>query len=94
MGKTKLKDTYFGHEGMSKIARTLRYLKTNGIASNGELARISPRYGAHIFDLRKEGWLIQTITVDVNTGHYKYLFKGHESDRKSNFLAKRFKNIR
>jgi hypothetical protein len=73
------KDIYFGHAGMSKIARILRYLKDRGEATNRELNRISFRYGAHIHELRKEGWKIKTHQLS-NDGLYKFTFHGHKDE--------------
>lgn len=67
MGKVK--------SNMSKEARILRLFKEKKRLTQKELNRISYRYGAIIYELRKEGNSITTVPIDVKNGHYEYVYK-------------------
>lgn len=77
---------YYGHDYMSKMARVLRYLKENGIASNRELNRICYRYGARIHDLRKDGWIIRSNLVDQKNGMWEFSLHGHVDQEKKSII--------
>ena len=47
-----------------------------GEATNVELARITPRYGARIYDLRKQGFDIETVSQNKATGVTVYRMRG------------------
>lgn len=71
----KLKNT-----DLSKTKRILRLLAAKQRVSNGELARITPRYGARILNLRRDGYLITTVREN-NDGLFTYSFKGHKDEQ-------------
>ncbi len=62
----------------TKAKMVERMLKDAGISgvTNGQLNRVTFRYGAVIHRLRKEGWLIDTIPIDRKNGYYRYIYKG------------------
>ena len=59
---------------LSQTARVLNLLKANGKATNSELNKICFRYGARIFELRKEGHII--VTNRVKEGLYEFSYQG------------------
>lgn len=67
MGKVK--------SNMSKEARILRLFKEKKRLTQKELNRISYRYGAIIYELRKDGNSITTVPIDARNGHYEYVYK-------------------
>ena len=65
---------------LTRTARILKTLKTNGSATNRELNRICYRYGARIHDLRREGHVI--TSVHEKDGLWRFVYKGHRDDAK------------
>lgn len=61
-----------------QTAKILKLLKSKGQATNHELERICYRYGARVYDLRTEGWII--VTEHVKGPTYRYILKGHSDD--------------
>lgn len=72
---------------MSKRARIMRAFKEKKRLSNYELNKISQRFGSVIHDLRKEGWSITTVAVDVQKGHYEYVYKRPYTKRDDSVLG-------
>ncbi len=66
------------HTYMSKTGRVLRYLKSQGSATNRELNRICFRYGARIYELRREGHIIRTS--NLGSGLFSFHYMGHKDD--------------
>ena len=52
-------------------ARILRLLLDGGLYHNIDLDKITPRYGARILELRREGWDIETIRIGGGLWGYK-----------------------
>lgn len=46
------------------------------LVSNWDLNKITFRYGAVIHQLRKDGWLIDTINTDPKNGLYHFVYRG------------------
>ena len=69
-------------ESLTQTARILKVLKTNGQATNHELSRITPRYGARLHDLRREGH--ELLAERIKEGLFRYTYKGHREDAKEN----------
>lgn len=65
---------------ISTEARILKLLKGQGRATNVELNRITFRYGARIYDLRREGHII--VTNRLSAGLWLFVYKG-EREAKS-----------
>lgn len=63
-----------GGNKLSQTARILNLLKVNGRATNRELNRICYRYGARIFELRREGHDI--VTNRIKGGLFEFVYKG------------------
>lgn len=79
MGKVK--------SNMSKEARILRLFKEKKRLTQRELNRISYRYGAIIYELRKEGNSITTVPIDVRNGIYEYVYKRPYTKRDNSVLG-------
>lgn len=62
----------------SQTAQILELLKTNGRATNRQLNNICFRYGARLFELRREGHII--VTNQVKDSLYEFVYKGHVED--------------
>lgn len=58
-----------------QAARILEMLRERP-RTNMELAAITPRYGARIFDIRKAGYRIETVESRDGTGVVWYRIKG------------------
>jgi len=56
-------------------AKIIKLLKTNGKATNTELNRICFRYGARIYDLRKEGHIIKSKHIKDSLWEFIYFEK-------------------
>lgn len=63
-------------EKVSQTARILRLLKANGRATNKELNKICFRYGARIFELRREGHVI--VTNRIKDGLFEFVYMGEQ----------------
>ena len=61
----------------SKAQRIRELLVNNGRATNNQLNRISYRYGAIIFNMRKDGAVIVTNRLD-NNGLYEFVYRGQK----------------
>lgn len=62
----------------TQTARILRMLKDKGTVTNRELNRsVGFRYGARIFELRREGHLI--VSSHVKDGLWQFTYKGEQS---------------
>lgn len=59
----------------SKEHRILQALKSHDGCSGLELSKISLRYGAYIFDLRRDGHNIETVAISVPKGIYRYYLR-------------------
>jgi hypothetical protein len=64
-------------ESVTKTARILKLLKTNGSATNRELNRICFRYSARLYELRREKHVILTERITENV--FRYTYKGEEA---------------
>lgn len=82
--RRRTRTLWVGDEGMSETlthtARILKLLKANGQATNHELSRITPRYGARLHDIRSEGH--DVLTERIKEGLFRYTYKGHRDDAK------------
>lgn len=59
---------------LSQTARILRLLKAQKRATNRELNRICFRYGARIFELRREGHII--VSTQIKQGLWEFVYMG------------------
>ena len=64
---------------LSQTARILKLLKSKWRATNVELNRICFRYGARIWELRREGHVI--VTNRIETGLFEFVYQGYRDDR-------------
>jgi len=62
---------------ISQTTKILRLLKEQGEATNVELNRICFRYGARIYELRREGHEI--LTVRESGGIFRFIYKGNNT---------------
>lgn len=60
----------------SQTAKILRLLKERGKLTNHELNKLCYRYGARIYELRKEGHLI--ISNHIKDGLWEFVYKGEK----------------
>lgn len=69
--------------------KVLHFLQERGRqgATNAELNAICFRYGARIYDLRKDGWEIST--VGTYGGEFKFFLKGRVQEQQSLFAEAR-----
>lgn len=65
----------------NQTAKILRLFKEKGTVTNAELNKICFRYGARIYDLRKEGHAI--VTNHISDGLYEFAYFGHYDDAKN-----------
>lgn len=57
-------------------------------ATNADLLGVGGfRYGARIFDLRRDGWLIETSAIEG--GLYRFILKGRVQEQRSLFAEAR-----
>jgi hypothetical protein len=61
---------------LTQTAKILKLLKENGSATNLELNKLCFRYGARIFDLRKEGHDI--LSVHEKDSKWRFIYKGEK----------------
>jgi len=71
----------------SQAARILELLKKGEPVYTYDLQNIAFNYTMRISELRKEGYLVEAEYV--KPGVFRYIFNGHEDDRKSKFFEKR-----
>lgn len=72
---------YFGHKRTSKSAQVLKYLVENGRATNGQLMRITYKFGSRVHELRQEGFRIKCFADGERRGVNHYYFLGHVDDK-------------
>ena len=63
----------------TQTARILHLLKNKKVVTNTELNRICFRYGARIFELRREGYIIKSN--HVKDGQWEFSYHGHIDDK-------------
>lgn len=63
---------------VSQTAQILNLLKTKKRVTNRELNRICYRYGARIWELRREGHVI--VTNRVKDSLFEFVYRGHVED--------------
>ncbi|MBB0995720.1 hypothetical protein G6024_01105 [Dietzia maris] len=66
------------HHPQSTHARILKLLQKQRSATNRQLNTITFRYGARIHDLRREGYVVDTVRE--HDGLYRFFYRGHRDD--------------
>jgi hypothetical protein len=64
---------------LTQTDRILKLLKSEGEATNRQLNTICFRYGARIYELRREGHDI--LSVKEKDGLWRFIYRGHPDDQ-------------
>lgn len=69
------------HDPQSTTARILKLLKKQRSATNRQLNAITFRFSARIHDLRREGYIVDTVRE--HDGLFRFFYVGHRDDAES-----------